>query len=62
LVLVSLEFSLYIRMNYYMEYIQIIHIKIVGDRSGRDRMVVGSTTTYVLSVYHHKGCEFESRS
>ena len=31
-------------MNYYMEYIQIIHIKIVGDRSGRDRMVVGSTT------------------
>jgi hypothetical protein len=28
----------------------------------RDRIVVGFTTTYANSVYHHKSCEFESRS
>ena len=26
------------------------------------RMVVGFTTTCAISVYHHKGCEFESCS
>ena len=30
-------------------------------RHGRDSMVVGFTTTYAISVYHHL-CEFESRS
>ena len=30
-------------------------------RRGRDRMIVGYTTTYAISVYHHKRCEFESR-
>jgi hypothetical protein len=25
----------------------------------RDRMVVGFTTTYAISPYHHKRCEFE---
>ena len=25
-------------------------------------MVVGFTTTYAISAYHHYGCEFESRS
>jgi hypothetical protein len=29
---------------------------------GRDRMVVGFTTTYVISAYHNWCCEFESRS
>jgi hypothetical protein len=29
---------------------------------GRDRMLVGFTTTYAISVYHHKRCKFESRS
>ena len=29
---------------------------------GRDRMVVGFTTTYAISAYHHWCCEFESRS
>jgi hypothetical protein len=24
-----------------------------GDRRGRDGMVVGSTTTYAISAYHH---------
>ena len=31
-------------------------------RRGRDRMVVGFTTTYAISAYHHKSCEFESHS
>ena len=30
-------------------------------RRDRDRMVVGFTTTYAISAYHH-WCEFESRS
>jgi hypothetical protein len=29
---------------------------------GRDRMVVGFTTTYAVSAYQHWCCEFESRS
>jgi len=33
-----------------------------GGRRGRDRMVVGFTTTYALSAYHHWCCDFESRS
>jgi hypothetical protein len=31
-------------------------------RRGRDRMVVGFTTTCAISVYHHQSCEYESRS
>jgi len=31
-------------------------------RRGRDLMVVGFTTTYAISAYHHWCCEFESRS
>jgi hypothetical protein len=31
-------------------------------RRGRDRMVVGFTTTYAISAYRHSCCEFESRS
>jgi len=29
---------------------------------GRDCMIVGFTTTYATSAYHHWCCEFESRS
>jgi hypothetical protein len=29
---------------------------------GNDLMVVGFTTTYAISAYHHWCCEFESRS
>jgi hypothetical protein len=36
--------------------------KICLDCRGRDRMVVGFTTAYVLSAYHHWCCEFESLS
>jgi hypothetical protein len=28
-------------------------------RRGRDRMVVGFTTTYAISAYHQRSCEFE---
>ena len=31
-------------------------------RRGRDRMVVGCTTTYAISAYHYLHCEFEPRS
>ena len=31
-------------------------------RRGRDPMVVGFTTTYAISAYHHLCREFESRS
>jgi hypothetical protein len=31
-------------------------------RRGHDRMVVGFTTTYVISAYHHLYCEFEFHS
>jgi len=30
-------------------------------RRGRDRMVVGLTTTHAISAYHHTSCEFEPR-
>ena len=29
---------------------------------GRDRIVVGFTTTYPFTAYHHQNCEFEFRS
>ena len=32
---------------------------IYGSRRGRDRMVVGFTTTCSISAYHHWSCEFE---
>ena len=31
-----------------------------GGHSGRDRVVVGFTSTCTISVYHHWSCEFES--
>ena len=33
-----------------------------GGRRGRDHMVVGFTTNYAISAYHHWWCEFESWS
>jgi len=35
---------------------------VVGGRRVRDLMVVGFTTTYAISAYHHWSCEFESLS
>jgi len=37
-------------------------ISLERGRRGRDHMVVGVTTTYAISAYHHRCCEFESRS
>ena len=34
----------------------------MSGRHGSDRMVVGFTTTYAISAYHHERCVFESRS
>jgi len=31
-------------------------------RRGRDRIVVGFTTTYVINVYRHYSCEFKPQS
>jgi len=31
-------------------------------RHGRDRMVLGFTTTYTISAYHYLSCELESHS
>ena len=28
-------------------------LKSIGSRCGRDRMVIGFTTTYAISAYHH---------
>ena len=38
-----------------------MHILVRGHH-GRDCMVVGLTTAYAISAYHHSCCEFESRS
>ena len=45
----------------YKYYLSHCDIKYRG-RRGRDIMVVGFTTTYAISTYHHWCCEFESRS
>ena len=36
--------------------------KNIMGRRGRDRMVVGFTTTYAISARYHSCCEFEYRS
>jgi hypothetical protein len=39
-----------------------IYTILTRGRRGRNRMVVRCTTTYTISAYHRKSCEFESRS
>ena len=39
-----------------------IYITQIGDRRDRNRTVVGFTTTYAISAYHHYSYEFKSRS
>ena len=38
------------------------HLIFFVGRRGRDRMVVGFTTTYAISAYHHRSFEFKSCS
>ena len=40
----------------------IFYLIYLRGRRGRDRMVVGFTTTCTISACHHFSCEFESRS
>jgi len=39
-----------------------MYIYIFRGCRGRDSMIVGFTTTYAISPYHHWCCEYESRS
>ena len=50
--------------NMYVNYIRPVEQKLKRERGRRerDRTVVGFTTTYAVSAYHHCCCEFESRS
>jgi hypothetical protein len=41
---------------------ELFNLYVLKGHRGRDRMVVGLTTTYAISVYHRWCCEFESRS
>ena len=45
-----------------LDTVYTLYIYAWGGRHGCDRMVVGFTTTYAISAYHHWCCEFESRS
>ena len=38
------------------------HVEHLRARHGHDRMGVGFVATYAISAYHHRCCEFESRS
>jgi len=44
----------YFRCSFHSNYLE--------GRHDRDRMVVGFTTTYAISSYHHWCCGFDSRS
>jgi hypothetical protein len=52
---IKLDFFTFLHMD------KLSHKNILG-RHDRHRMVVGFTTTCVISAYHHESCEFESRS
>jgi hypothetical protein len=45
-------------MKFYYD-IQIEKDRDVPSGRGRDGMVVGFTTAYAISAYHHQCCEFE---
>jgi hypothetical protein len=57
----------YIKQRYFIKLwallvINMINTKLNRGCGGRDHMVVGFTTTYAISAYHHWCCEFGSRS
>ena len=64
----TLVFSTRISVNHFFIYMQSMksmnsesNINEDRGRRSRDRMVVGFTTTYAISTYHHCCCDFESR-
>ena len=46
----------------FLYYIDLRVLSTMGDRRGRDHIIVGFTTNYAISAYHQSRCEFESRS
>jgi hypothetical protein len=54
-----LDFETVTILWYFMFFILFIYL---SGHLGRDRMIVGFSTTCAISVYHHWSCEFESRS
>ena len=46
----------------YLPFNNICNVLAKRGYRGRDRMVVGFTTSYAISAYHYYRCEFESRS
>jgi len=55
-------FSINADMLFLLERILSQHSFPKEGRRGRDRMVVGFTTTCAISVFHHSSCEFEPHS
>jgi len=53
LIINVLNFLFLINFRYNCSFKQSVLKKVVGGRHGRDRMVVGFTTTYAISAYHH---------
>jgi hypothetical protein len=39
--------------NFFISSATILHLKNARRRRGRDRMVIGVTTTYAIGAYHH---------
>jgi hypothetical protein len=62
------NFIIYLAVNLIVKSLEInvarlrpdCFLSIPGGRRGHDRMVVGFTTTFAVSAYHHWSCEFES--
>ena len=60
----SISFLILIRNYIFIKYkiineINHIYTCINGGRRGRDRIIVGFTTTCAISAYHHFNCEFD---
>ena len=58
---IARKYTVSLNPRYFRVGLYIITYATWGHR-GHDRMVVGFTTTYAISVYHHWWCVFESRS
>jgi hypothetical protein len=51
---VHIKVDIYIFINHDMNMQKVLDIFLrQRDRRGRDRIVVGFTTTYAISIYHH---------
>jgi hypothetical protein len=53
-------FLFFFYIKYWLDWLAVKQF--VEGRRGRDRMLVGFTTTCTISAYHHWRCEFELRS